>query len=123
MSNSRVKSFHALPRASMLALAIAGATSFPAQAFEFSSGEMTGSLDTTISYGARWRVQDRDERIIGIANGGTAYSVNGDDGNLNYKKGLISNVIKITPELLLQYRNLGTFIRGTYFYDFEVMDN
>ena len=123
MSNSRVKSFHALPRASMLALAMAGATSFPAQAFEFSSGEMTGSLDTTISYGARWRVQDRDERIIGIANGGTAYSVNGDDGNLNYKKGLISNVIKITPELLLQYRNLGTFIRGTYFYDFEVMDN
>jgi hypothetical protein len=107
----------------MLSMAIAGVTAFPAQAFNFSSGELVGSLDTTVSYGTRWRVQDRDESIIGIANGGTAYSVNGDDGNLNYKKGLISNVIKITPELLLQYRNIGTFIRGTYFYDFEVMDN
>ncbi len=94
----------------------------PAFAFTFSSGELEGSLDTTISYGARWRVQDRDESIIGIANGGTAYSVNGDDGNLNYDEGLVSSVIKITPELELRYRNYGAFIRGTWLYDFEVMD-
>ncbi|MDB4522050.1 DUF1302 domain-containing protein [Gammaproteobacteria bacterium] len=92
-------------------------------AFTFSSGELEGALDTTISYGARWRVQDRDQSIIGIANGGTAYSVNGDDGNLNYDKGLVSNVIKITPEMVLRYRNYGAFVRGTYFYDFEVMGN
>ena len=84
---------------------------------------LKAALDTTISYGARWRVQDRDQAIIGIANGGTAYSVNGDDGNLNYDKGLVSNVIKITPEMVLRYRNYGAFVRGTYFYDFEVMGN
>jgi hypothetical protein len=98
-------------------------TAGPAQAFTFSSGELEGSLDTTISYGARWRVQDRDLSIIGKANGGTANSVNGDDGNLNYDKGLVSNVIKITPEMELRYRNYGAFVRATYFYDFEVNGN
>ncbi len=34
------------------------------QAFEFSRGELTGSLDTTVSYGYSWRVQDQDEDLI-----------------------------------------------------------
>jgi hypothetical protein len=117
------KVVRALPRFSALTLALAGMTGIPAHAFQFGGEEVTGSLDTTISYGTRWRTEDRDERIIGIANGGTAYSVNGDDGNLNYDTGLVSNAITITPELLLEYRNIGTFVRGTYFYDFELMDN
>ena len=112
-----------LYRLSCLSISLAILSISPVHAFTFSSGELQGSLDTTISYGARWRVQDRDKAIIGIANGGTAYSVNGDDGNLNYDKGLVSNVIKITPELELKYRNYGAFVRGTYFYDFEVMNN
>jgi hypothetical protein len=110
-------------RLSLLSIAITVLTADPASAFTFSSGELEGSLDTTISYGARWRVQDRDQSIIGKANGGTANSVNGDDGNLNYDTGLVSNVIKITPELELNYRNYGAFIRATYFYDFEVKNN
>lgn len=36
-----------------------------AQAFEFSRGELTGSFDTTVSYGYSWRVQDQDEDLIG----------------------------------------------------------
>lgn len=112
-----------LYRLSCLSISLAILTISPVHAFTFSSGELEGALDTTISYGARWRVQDRDQSIIGIANGGTAYSVNGDDGNLNYDKGLVSNVIKITPEMVLRYRNYGAFVRGTYFYDFEVMGN
>lgn len=124
MKNSCGKVTRALPRLSTLALALASVTVIPAQAFQFGgSNDFSGSLNTTVSYGTRWRMQDRDEAIIGIANGGTAYSVNGDDGNLNYDKGLVSNVITITPELLLEYKNIGTFIRGTYFYDFELMDN
>ncbi|MFW2439381.1 MAG: DUF1302 domain-containing protein [Arenicellales bacterium] len=110
-------------RLSLLSIAITALTAGPSHAFTFSSGELEGALDTTISYGARWRVQDRDQSIIGKANGGTANSVNGDDGNLNYDKGLVSNVIKITPELELRYRNYGAFVRGTYFYDFEIMGN
>lgn len=123
MINFSRKNSSDLRRLSLLAITITMLTSGSVHAFTFSKGEVEGSLDTTISYGARWRVQDRDQSIIGIANGGSAYSVNGDNGNLNYDKGLVSNVIKITPELELKYRNYGAFVRGTYFYDFEVMDN
>ena len=35
-----------------------------AHAFEFSNGELTGSLDTTVSYGYAWRVEDRDDDLI-----------------------------------------------------------
>jgi len=91
----------------------------PALSIQFEEGDLTGSLDTTLSHGFSWRVQDRDPAIIGKDNGGTAYSVNGDDGNLNYDKGLSSNVSKITSELGLDYRNFGLFVRGSAFYDFE----
>jgi len=123
MNDIHCKNSHKTLRLSLLSIAITALTAGPSHAFTFSSGELEGALDTTISYGARWRVQDRDQSIIGKANGGTANSVNGDDGNLNYDKGLVSSVIKITPELLLKYRNYGAFVRGTYFYDFEVMGN
>lgn len=91
----------------------------PSQAIQFTKGELEGSLDTTISYGASWRVEKQDSKLIGIANGGSAYSVNGDDGNLNYDRGLVSNVFRLTSELELTYRNFSTFIRGTAFYDIE----
>ncbi len=90
-----------------------------ALSFEFEDGDLSGSLDSTLSYGMTWRVQDQDSDLIGLANGGKAFSVNGDDGNLNYDKGVISNVAKLTSELDLKYHNFGLFIRGTAFYDFE----
>ncbi len=51
--------------AAALALAVFGALSLPAQAWEFSSGEWTGSIDTTISYGASWRLKDYDPSLVG----------------------------------------------------------
>ncbi len=94
----------------------------PVFAFQFSSGDVTGSLDSTFSYGATWRVQEQDSELIGTAAGGTARSVNYDDGNLNYDKGLISNVFKLTSELEVNYRAFGIFLRGTTFYDRENED-
>lgn len=94
--------------------------SIPASAFYFEKGELQGSLDTTLSYGLRWRVQGRDKDIIGLTNGGNAFSVNGDNGNLNYGTGLVNNAPKITSDLELNYRNFGAFVRGSAFYDFEV---
>lgn len=35
-----------------------------AQAFEFSRGELSGSFDTTVSYGYSWRVEERDTNLI-----------------------------------------------------------
>ena len=92
------------------------------EAAQFSFNNIEGSLDTTVSYGASWRVEDRDPALIGIANGGEKTGVNGDDGNLNYDKGLVSNVVKITSELDLHMENFGLFVRGSAFYDFENMD-
>ncbi len=103
-----------------LACLLAWAT--PAQAEEFRHGELEGSIDFTISHGVTYRMQERDKRLIGIANGGTANSVNGDDGNLNYDKGTVSNVSKITGELELDYGNFGAFVRVHGFYDIENED-
>jgi hypothetical protein len=95
----------------------------PAAAFQFDFGEVEGSLDSTLSYGMSWRMSARDKDIIGTANGGSAYSVNGDDGNLNYDNGdLISQVGKVTSELELRYDNFGMFLRGSAFYDYENND-
>jgi len=92
----------------------------PAAAFQFTLGEeVKGSLDTTLSYGLNYRTAERDKDIVGTANGGRAYSVNGDDGNLNYNDDeFFSKVFKITSDLELEYRNFGLFLRGTAFYDF-----
>ncbi|MBE0575664.1 MAG: DUF1302 domain-containing protein [Desulfuromonadales bacterium] len=95
----------------------------PVSAFQFNLGEVNGSFDSTLSYGLSWRVADRDKNLIGLQEGGRAYSHNYDDGNLNYDQGeLISNTAKITSELALDYRNFGLFVRGSAFYDFENMD-
>jgi Protein of unknown function (DUF1302) len=60
----------------------------------------------------------RDPALIGIANGGTARSVNGDDGNLNYRNGeLVSSLVKGTHEFELKYNNWGLFTRGSWYYD------
>jgi hypothetical protein len=97
---------------------------FSSQAFaiQFETGELQGSLDTTVSYGLRWRVQGRDKDIIGLTNGGNAFSVNGDNGNLNFSTGLVSSAPKITSDLELDYRNFSAFVRGSAFYDFEVKE-
>ncbi len=94
----------------------------PVGAVEFERGQASGSWDTTVSYGIRSRVENRDQRIIGTANGGSAHSVNADDGNLNYDTGIVSNAVKITSEIELNARNIGGFIRGTAFYDYENME-
>ena len=91
-----------------------------AQAFEiYQSDALRIQLDSTVSYGLQWRVEDRDKDIIGLANGGTKHSVNYDDGNLNYSTGLISNAIKMTSELDVDAGWIGAFVRATGFYDYE----
>jgi hypothetical protein len=75
--------------------------------------------DNTITYGLGFRVRDPDERIVGLAAGGTGFSVNGDDGNQNYETGIFTNALKITSELEFSYGNIGGFLRGFAFWDIE----
>ena len=109
------------PVAFAVALAVAG----PAGAFQFKfDNGLTGSFDTTASYGVSVRAGSRDSQLIGIANGGESRSVNEDDGNLNYKRNKpFANLVKATSDLELKYGRFGFFGRGTAFYDFENADN
>jgi hypothetical protein len=90
-----------------------------AQARLFEAGPVDGILDLTFAYGLSVRTQARDFDFVGIANGGRAPSVNFDDGNLNYDKGLFANEFRFTGDLTLLWRNFGVVVRGYGFYDFE----
>jgi len=97
----------------------------PVHAFEFQSGELSGSITSTISYGVSQRVEDRDPALIGGqgvgGNGGTGFSNTTDDGNLNYDDGdIFSNIVKGVHDIGLNYRNYGAFARVKWWYDFEL---
>jgi hypothetical protein len=98
---------------------------FSAEALEVNvgDGEITGAIDTRVSLGASFRMQDRDSRLIGKVNGGKATSVNIDNGNLNFNKGnTVSLATKVAHEVDLSWRNFGLFSRMYYFYDFANTD-
>ena len=74
----------------------------PAQAVEFRTGGLQGSVDTTISHGMTFRVEDRDETLAG--------KTNSNDGNLNYDRGIVSNTSKFTTDLDLRAGEMGAFV-------------
>ncbi|WNC70050.1 DUF1302 domain-containing protein [Thalassotalea nanhaiensis] len=120
------------------------------QAVQFDLGDFKVSFDSTFSYGESHRIEDRNwNDLVGKsnnlnnnidwvnnppsnfdvwANGAGSYSTNGDLGNLNYDSGeAFSRMFKGNHELDITYSNevgdFGVFVRGMYFYDFEMMDN
>lgn len=125
-----------------LAAAIAAGISGPASAFSFYMGDVEASLDTTLSAGATWRTEDSDRRLIAQGNLGPSFAPGGananvgastnnyDDGNNNFAKGdTVSKIVKGTTELFLNYdvdsdvlTRVGAFVRGRYYYDFELKD-
>ncbi|MXX15970.1 MAG: DUF1302 domain-containing protein, partial [Gammaproteobacteria bacterium] len=83
----------------------------PVQAFEFGDGDFQGSLNTTVSHGMTYRVEKRNDEL--------AADTNGNDGNLNYDRGVVSNVSKFVTDLDISQDNYGLFVRTTGFLDFE----
>ena len=98
----------------VVALGIAPIT----RAFIFELGDAKGSFDTTISVGGLYRLNNPDPALYGIANGGLQRSVNADDGDLNYRAGMASFLVKANHDLLIKYQQTGLFVRGFYFNDF-----
>ena len=121
-----MRNLHITRRGGLIAAAVAagyGVLAAPAaHAVDFNWGDIKGSWDTTFSYGQAWRVQERDCRLIGNADGGCGRSVNFDDGDLNYGTGVFSKALKGVTELSLQGSNFGAFVRGSALYDFETKD-
>lgn len=105
-------------RVSVCLFAVATSAGF---AVTFSSGDWSGSFDSTLSIGGIYRLNDPDPKFYGIANGGNAHSVNTDDGNLNFRRGWASQAFKGTHELELNYgENFSAFGRFYYLYDYEL---
>ncbi len=112
---------------SLLSMAVAAATfgMAPAHAFqfEFMDGEVQGSFDTTMSYGALWRVTGQNSENVAIQKGGERNSANFDNGNVNYDRGdLVSSLFKVTHDVSLSYKNVGAFGRVLYFYDHAIQN-
>jgi hypothetical protein len=118
-----IRPFPRTLRFAAAALAVACAI-VPVSAFQFSNGELKGNFDSTISYGGLWRLNNPSPDLYGTTNSfqgvpGNLNSVNTDDGNLNYEKGLVSELLKGTHELELKYGNYGALLRGYWFTDFK----
>lgn len=106
----------------VLATAITG-MSTAANAVRFDVGEWDGTVNTTVSLGTSWRMQDPDTALysaedaaeIGIepGTGGKAGS-----GNINYAKGdRFSTVGKFLTEVSLQKDYMGALVRVKGWYD------
>jgi len=112
---------------SLLSLAVGAALCTPvtvmAVQFELADGEVTGALDTTLSYGALWRVTDRDSRLVARQKGGDRNSANYDNGNVNYDRGdLVSSIFRVSNDLDVNYKNFGAFVRVSSFYDHAIQN-
>lgn len=113
-----------------------------AQAIEFDfdvlDADFTGVMNNTVTFGASWRIEDRDDDLVGksalnpdlctgqyqscqglhrnqifpserLATAPGMASLNFDDGNLNYDRGEITQApLKLSQDLTLQFRD------GTY---------
>jgi hypothetical protein len=91
-------------------------------AFVFALGDLNGNLDTTLSVSTLDRLQNPNPALYGMSNSfngvpGQSYSVNSDDGDLNYGRGIDSLLYKVTDDLELKWQNWGFFARGYAFYD------
>jgi len=112
-------------RLAKLPLAVSLATSLAAPAFgvTFNIGEIEGQFDSSMSVGASWSVKSADKDLIGVNNGGRGLSQTSDDSKLNFKRGeTFSKIFKATHDLELKYGDSGAFVRGKYWYDFELKD-
>ena len=112
LPNLRLGGLRALAAAILCVYALGAVGSPPpAQAIDLSDGDLRLTLDTTLSHGLTFRIQDQDDLLIS--------DVNGNDGDLNYDRGLVSNTSKFTTDLDLGYHNFGAFLRLNGFLDFE----
>ncbi|MDH0893255.1 MULTISPECIES: DUF1302 domain-containing protein [unclassified Pseudomonas] len=110
-------------RLQALAAAVALGCAAGSQAATFNIGEIDGQFDSTLSIGASWSTRSADPDLIGANNGGDGLSQTSDDSRQNFKRGeTFSKIFKGLHDLELKYRDTGVFLRGKYWYDFELKD-
>ena len=126
-------------RGSGLALALMAGN---AAGFEFDllDGDLAVRLNSKLSVGATWRMQDRDQDLIGklnlnpglcdqknclfeenadlVAAPGAFSGVNGDDGNLNYDQyDMVAATSELNADLSVSWRDYLFRVRGIGYFD------
>lgn len=127
-----LQSLRMAPRAAGFALAtVLPLAVSTASAFELNLGAVTGSLDTTVSYGTGWRMEEQDPKLAALYatyndsvtdNRLTFIDKNDGDANFDNDSKPISSTFKITSDLELKTGDFGAFVRGTAFYDTVLAD-
>ena len=72
------------------------------------------SIGTSISQGFIYRLKARDNSLVD--------DPNGNDGNLNFDRGLVSVATKVTSEIDISGEDIGLFTRFTGYWDLETAD-
>jgi len=113
-----------------VAVSLGSLMSGGAQAVEFSDGDFSIQLDTTLSVGAGWRMSDIDYEGVGeqnsMAAGESDYhdTSSQDNGNLRYEKGeTYSEIVKVLFDIEMNYKNFGAFVRVKGWYDNKLSNN
>ncbi len=112
-----------MPRFARTSFAAALLAAPVVEAIEFEHEGFKALLENRFTAGMTWRVAKPDPQLIGIANGGTAYSTNGDDGDLAFGQGtLADSTVRLTSSLSLNYHDVGVFSRAVFGYNPTVSD-
>lgn len=123
MVRLRLSGLHAMLRCvrgiRLLIVIVGFCMASPGGARDFRAGNVEGLFDLTAAYGVGIRVEDVNEELVAIANGGTRTSANNDDGDLNYEPGIMSNAMRLNADLTLAWRQFGYYVRGFAQYDYE----
>ena len=118
-----MSSVHRSWRHAKLALAVSLAST-SAWGVSFNVGPVEGQIDSELSIGASWSTAKADSKLIGANNGGKGQSEISDDGRLNFKRGeTFSKIFTGMHALELKYGDSGLYVRGKYWYDFELQDD
>jgi hypothetical protein len=80
-------------------------------------GPVETSVSQEIAFGGTVRVKGRDPGLIGGGNGGTGTSINYDDGNLNYGRGLTALAAQGRTTVDSRSNTTELKIEAVYFYD------
>lgn len=96
----------------------------PANAMQLYDGTVTGangwqvSLDTTLSYTGMYRVSSPNSAMVsGITN------TNGNDGDANFRHGVIANLFEALPVLDIKNGSFGMHFSGEYFINTQYLIN
>ncbi len=119
--NARQVSYSAAAPGALLAFLIAPCADAATDADD-ESRAFKPALRHEFSIGGISRVGQRDPGLVGGGNGGNGTSVNYDDGNLNYGRGLASFAVQGRSNLAASTDRVEVEVEAVYFYDFVNAD-